>query len=158
MTINQIDESATRQRAIVDALEDCGELMKPSQLAKTTGLEPSNVRQAVREMLDAGLLWQPKYGKYGLPEWKPVNEETPEPNANGSTQSDLFKESAVLTDDELAGLPKGTIRVFTDTDRKIVGYVTLNAEFVWLDPEITEAATLKRAIGYIPTGKANLKT
>lgn len=41
--------------------------MSPKEISKATGLDPKNVRSAVREMKDDGLLVQPGYGQYDLP-------------------------------------------------------------------------------------------
>jgi len=42
--------------------------MSPKEISEQTGLDPKNVRSAVREMKEDDLLGQPKYGVYDLPE------------------------------------------------------------------------------------------
>ena len=61
-----LDTEATRQQQILDAISGAGRSLRPKEIAALTGLNAGNVRSAVREMLNSGLLVQPNYGYYEL--------------------------------------------------------------------------------------------
>jgi phage repressor protein C with HTH and peptisase S24 domain len=65
-----------RRDKIVDAIRKSGEAMSPKEISDTTGLNPKNVRGAVREMKANHTLVQPGYGQYDLPEHHHLDEES----------------------------------------------------------------------------------
>jgi len=88
------ESSTSRREKILEAIREADAALRPKEIAEATDLTPNNVRGAVREMLGAGLLVQPEYGKYDLPENVPPEkrynpqseEESAEPHGEADAQ------------------------------------------------------------------------
>lgn len=65
-----------RRDKIADAIRESKGPMSPKEISEATGLNPKNVRSAVREMKANHALVQPEYGKYDLPEHHHLDEES----------------------------------------------------------------------------------
>ena len=59
---------APTQKAILEAIEKAEGPLQPKEIASQAGLPKDSVQSTVRKMLDKGLLVQPGYGLYTLPE------------------------------------------------------------------------------------------
>lgn len=116
---------APTQRAIVEALGGASEPMQPQEIADVTDISKNSVQSTLRKMKDKGLVVQPGYGLYSLPEESTVSEDLQEydrpAEGPGTEIASLFREEAeleILTDVK-ASAGTGTV-VYPDEARHVV--------------------------------------
>lgn len=107
-----------RRDKIADAIRESGGPMSPKEISDATGLNPKNVRSAVREMKANHALVQPGYGQYDLPEHHHLDEESRESlrdlrkrvgYTHGQAARYLRKHGLDISSEELADWERGVL-------------------------------------------------